>query len=84
MALHNYARKRCAIGFVRSEHRTAQNDKFSPLVRGKLLGFVVSGKGIKVDPAKVKAIQEIPLPHSEKDVRGFLVVLTTSPASYLT
>ncbi len=29
-ALHNYARKRCAIGFVRSEHRTAQNDKFSP------------------------------------------------------
>ncbi|HIB0527464.1 TPA: hypothetical protein ACWS1G_005141, partial [Escherichia coli] len=29
-ALHNYARKRCAIGFVRSEHRTAQNEKFSP------------------------------------------------------
>ncbi|WP_213054000.1 hypothetical protein, partial [Escherichia coli] len=29
-ALHNYARKRCAIGFERSEHRTAQNDKFSP------------------------------------------------------
>ena len=24
---------------------------------GKLLGFVVSGKGIKVDPVKVKAIQ---------------------------
>ena len=30
MALHNYARKRCAIGFVCSEHRTGQNDKFSP------------------------------------------------------
>ncbi|WP_214680685.1 hypothetical protein, partial [Escherichia coli] len=42
MALHNYARKRCAIGFVRSEHRTAQNDKFSPLVRGALTGFPVS------------------------------------------
>ncbi|MCD6759995.1 hypothetical protein LTT86_26020, partial [Escherichia coli] len=41
-ALHNYARKRCAIGFVRSEHRTAQNDKFSPLVRGALTGFPVS------------------------------------------
>ncbi|MCG2921357.1 hypothetical protein KZ305_24990, partial [Escherichia coli] len=40
--LHNYARKRCAIGFVRSEHRTAQNDKFSPLVRGALTGFPVS------------------------------------------
>ena len=29
---------------------------------GKLLGFVFSGKGIKVDPAKVKSIQEIPVP----------------------
>ena len=32
---------------------------------GKLLGFVVSKKGIKVDPAKVKAVQEIPVPHSK-------------------
>ena len=39
---------------------------------GKLLGFIVSGKGIKVDPAKVKAIQEIPVPNSEKEFRGFL------------
>ena len=39
---------------------------------GKLLGFVVSGKGIKVDPAKVKAIQEMPAPRTEKEVRGFL------------
>ena len=38
----------------------------------KLLGFVVSNKGIEVDPAKIKAIQEIPIPHSEKEVRGFL------------
>ena len=35
---------------------------------GKLLGFVVSGKGIEVDIAKVKAIQEIPAPCSEKEV----------------
>ncbi|MDL7498796.1 hypothetical protein QS640_25520, partial [Escherichia coli] len=28
--LHNYARKRCSIGFDRSEGRTGQNDKFSP------------------------------------------------------
>ena len=33
---------------------------------GKLLGFVVSGKGIKVDPAKVKATQEMTVPHYEK------------------
>src|ERR1043165_6811720 len=39
---------------------------------GKLLGFVVSGKGIEVDPAKVKAIQEMPAPRTEKEVRGFL------------
>ena len=39
---------------------------------GKLLGFVVSGKGIEVDPAKVKAIQEMPKPRTEKQVRGFL------------
>ena len=39
---------------------------------GKLLGFVVSGKGIGVDPAKVKVIQEISSPCTEKEVRGFL------------
>ena len=33
---------------------------------GKLLGFVVSDKGIQVDPAKVKAIQEMPSPQTEK------------------
>ena len=38
----------------------------------KLLGFVVSGKGIKVDPAKIKEIQEIPAPGTEKEVIGFL------------
>ena len=39
---------------------------------GKLLGFFVSDKGIQVDPTKVKAIQEIPAPRTEKEVRGFL------------
>ena len=39
---------------------------------GKLLGFFLSGKSIEVDPAKVKAIQEIPAPRTEKEVRGFL------------
>ena len=39
---------------------------------GKLLGFIVSNKGIKVDPTKVKAIQEMPAPRTEKEVRGFL------------
>ena len=39
---------------------------------GKLLGFVISQKGIKVDPEKVKAILEMPELHTEKLVRGFL------------
>nr|KYP31306.1 Retrovirus-related Pol polyprotein from transposon 17.6 [Cajanus cajan] len=39
---------------------------------GKLLGFVVSEKGIEVDPDKVRAILEMPAPSTEKEVRGFL------------
>jgi len=39
---------------------------------GKLLGFIVSQKGIEVDPEKVKAILEMPEPHTEKQVQGFL------------
>ena len=39
---------------------------------GKLLGFIVSQKGIEVDPDKVKAIQEMPSPKTEKQIRGFL------------
>jgi len=39
---------------------------------GKLLGFIVSQKGIEVDPDKVRAIQEMPAPKTEKQVRGFL------------
>ncbi|KAA3487391.1 RNA-directed DNA polymerase (Reverse transcriptase), Ribonuclease H-like protein [Gossypium australe] len=39
---------------------------------GKLLGFVVNRKGIEVDLNKVKVIQELPPPHTQKEVRGFL------------
>ena len=39
---------------------------------GKLLDFVVSQKGINVDPDKVKAIIKMPKPRTEKQVRGFL------------
>ena len=38
----------------------------------KLPGFIVNGKGIEVDPAKGKAIQEMSVPRTEKEVRGFL------------
>ena len=39
---------------------------------GKLLGHIVSQKGIKIDPDKVKAIREISVPNTEKEVRGFI------------
>ncbi|XP_077217903.1 uncharacterized protein LOC143852407 [Tasmannia lanceolata] len=39
---------------------------------GKLLGFLVSQRGIEVDPQKIKAIQEMAPPKTEKQIRGFL------------
>nr|XP_027067607.1 uncharacterized protein LOC113693243 [Coffea arabica] len=39
---------------------------------GKLLGFIVSKKGIEIDPAKIKAIRDMPIPKSQKDVKSFL------------
>ncbi|XP_012487958.1 uncharacterized protein LOC105801172 [Gossypium raimondii] len=39
---------------------------------GKLLGFMVSKKGIEIDPDKVKFIQELPPPRTQKEFRGFL------------
>ncbi|XP_065860901.1 uncharacterized protein [Euphorbia lathyris] len=42
------------------------------ITSGNLLGFIVSRRGIEVDPDKIKAILEMPPPKSEKEVRGFL------------
>ena len=39
---------------------------------GKLLGFLVSQHGIKMDPDKVKTIKEMPAPRIKKEVRRFL------------
>ncbi|XP_070054824.1 uncharacterized protein [Nicotiana tomentosiformis] len=39
---------------------------------GKLLGFIVSHRGIELDPSKVKAIQYLPPPKNKKDVMIFL------------
>ncbi|RDX65054.1 Retrovirus-related Pol polyprotein, partial [Mucuna pruriens] len=39
---------------------------------GKLLNFVVSERGIEVDPEKVKAIREMPTPKTDSKVQGFL------------
>ena len=39
---------------------------------GKLLGFIVSGKGIEIDLAKVQAIRSMPAPKTEKEIQSFL------------
>ena len=36
---------------------------------GKLLGFLVSDRGIEVNPSKIKSILEMPPPRSEKEIK---------------
>ena len=38
----------------------------------KLLGFVVCKRGIEIDPDKVRAIQNLPPPRIQKEVRSFM------------
>ena len=42
---------------------------------GKLLGHIVNERGIEVDPEKIKAIHDMPVPRNEKEIRGFLGIL---------
>ena len=39
---------------------------------GEFIVFLVSDRGIKVDPSKIKVILEMPPPRSEKEIKGFL------------
>ena len=38
----------------------------------KLLGFIVSKRGIELGPSNIKAIQKLPPPKTKKEVRSFL------------
>ena len=42
------------------------------VIAGKLLGFLVSDRGVEADPSKIKAILDMPPPKSEKEISGFL------------
>ena len=37
---------------------------------GKFLGFIVTSKGISLDPEKIRAIQDMPPPKNLKELRG--------------
>jgi hypothetical protein len=39
---------------------------------GKLLGHIISERGIKIDPDRVVAIQQIGLPRNKKEIQSFL------------
>jgi hypothetical protein len=39
---------------------------------GKLLGHIVSVEGVRIDPSRVEAIQNLSLPKSRKEVQAFL------------
>ena len=36
------------------------------VTEGKLLGHIVSKRGISIDPERIKAIEQIPMPHNKK------------------
>ncbi len=42
------------------------------LEEGKLLGHIVSAEGVKIDPARVQAIQTLSIPRSKRDIQSFL------------
>jgi hypothetical protein len=42
------------------------------LTEGIVLGHHLSAEGIKVDPAKIEVIVNLPSPKTQKDVRRFL------------
>ena len=42
------------------------------LSEGKLLGHIVSTKGVKIDPIRVEAIQKLSIPRSKRDIQSFL------------
>ena len=39
---------------------------------GKLLGYMVSERGMEVDPDKIRAILDMPAPRTKREIRGFL------------
>jgi hypothetical protein len=38
---------------------------------GKLLGHIISQAGIRIDPERIKALAQLPLPHNKKAMQSF-------------
>ena len=42
------------------------------VLEGKLLGHIISKKGISIDPKRIEVISQIPLPHNRKSMQSFM------------
>ena len=42
------------------------------VIEGKLLVHVISKKGISINPERIKAIEQNPLPHNKKGMKSFM------------
>ena len=42
------------------------------MTEGVILGHFISADGIQVDPSKIRVIENIPTPRTQKEVRSFL------------
>src|SRR4051812_48868606 len=70
------------LDFMRS-HQLKMNPtkSFLGVSSGKFLGFVVTSKGIHLDPEKISAIRDMEPPRSLKELRGLQGSWPTSSAS---
>jgi hypothetical protein len=48
------------------------NKSLFAMKEGKLLGHIVSAKGVRIDPSRVETIRTLSLPRSKKEVQTFL------------
>ena len=57
---------------IKRAHKLRMNPtkSFLGIANGKFLGFVVTSKGIHLDPEKVRAVQEMQPPRNLKELRG--------------
>jgi len=63
---------RVVLSLLRDHQLCANIDKCTFCVESVFfLGFMVNKSGVHVDPAKIKAIQEWPVPKNVGDIRSF-------------
>ena len=48
------------------------NKRILAILEGKLLGHIISKKGISIDPKRVEVKSQIPLPHNKKSMQYFM------------